>query len=358
MIFRQPLIDFFKKRNIPQYRAKQLLHAIYREGKNSYDDIKVLPQDLRLELKKHFPIFSFTIAKEIRAISGNTIKTLFKLKNGAEKVAPLLATLGRGSNCLMEGVLMKFKDGRKSVCVSSQVGCGLKCAFCATGQMGFKRNLSAEEIVDQVLYFDQLLKRRGSRVDHVVFMGMGEPMLNYDAVMEAVRIINDPEYLGIAARNITISTSGIIPGIKRLADEKLQVGLAISLHAPNQILREKLMPISKSYKILKLISAIKEYIKQTGRRVSYEYVMLNNVNDSTDLANELAKLLKGQLCHVNLIPYNETYLGFKNAGKARIFKFSEILKTSKIPVTIRVSLGQDISAACGQLSTDTLCSRH
>lgn len=334
MIFRQPLIDFFKKRNIPQYRVKQLMHAVYCEGKKSYDDIKVLPKDLRTELKKHFPIFSFTISKEIISNSGNTTKTLFKLKDGAE----------------IEGVLMKFKDGRKSVCVSSQVGCGLKCAFCATGQMGFKRNLNASEIVDQVLYFDQF--------DHVVFMGMGEPMLNYDAVMEAIRIINDPEYLGIGARNITISTSGIIPGIKRLAGEKLQVGLAISLHAPNQILREKLMPIAKSYKMPELMSAVKEYIKQTGRRVSYEYVMLNNINDSVNLAKELVQLLKGQMCHVNLIPYNETYLGFKNSGKNRISKFSEILKIAKIPVTVRVSLGQDIAAACGQLSTDTLCNRH
>lgn len=326
MIFGQPLIDFLEKNNIPRYRAKQLLNAVYCEGKHNYADIKVLPKNVRDLLEKHFPIFSFVVEKEIVSSDGNVIKTLFKLKDGAE----------------IEGVKMIFKDGRNSVCVSSQVGCGLKCAFCATGALGFKRNLTAEEIVDQVVYF-------GS-VTNVVFMGMGEPLLNYDAVMESARIMNDSDYLGLASRRITISTSGIIPGIKRLALESLQVNLAVSLHAPNQALREKLMPIAKSYHLPELMTAIKEYIQKTHRRVSYEYVMLNNINDSVLLAKELAKLLKGQMCHVNLIPYNETYLGFKNAGQTRINAFAETLKSSNIPVTVRVSLGQSINAACGQLA--------
>ncbi|MBI4994338.1 23S rRNA (adenine(2503)-C(2))-methyltransferase RlmN [Candidatus Peregrinibacteria bacterium] len=325
MIFKQPLLEFLKENFIPLYRADQLLHAVYGEGKNTYESIKTLPQNLRKQLEENFPIFSFTVKKEVVSKSGDVIKTLFKLKDGAE----------------IEGVLMKFKNGRKTVCVSSQVGCGLKCAFCATGAMGFKRNLKAEEIVDQVLYF--------GRVTNVVFMGMGEPFLNYDEVMKAVRIMNDPDLIGIAARRITISTSGIIPGIKALADENVQVNLAVSLHAPNQTLREKLMPIAKSYKLSELMEAIKEYIKKTHRRVSYEYVMLYGINDSQESAMALAKLIKGQMCHVNLIPYNETYLGFKNAGKDRINKLAEILKSFNIPVTVRVSLGQEISAACGQL---------
>ena len=351
MIFRQLLIDFLEKNNIPQYRAKQLLNAVYHEGKHNYADIKVLPISVRDLLEKEFPIFSFTVKKEVVSKSGNVIKTLFKLKDGAERAHSASASksrnlalpvLRRSELYQVEGVKMLFKDGRNSVCVSSQVGCPLKCAFCATGALGFKRNLTAEEIADQVAYF--------GHVTNVVFMGMGEPLLNYDAVMESVRIMNDPDYLGIASRRITISTSGIIPGIKRLSEDKLQVNLAVSLHAPNQALREKLMPIAKSYKLPELMDTIKKYIEKTHRRVSYEYVMLSNINDSVPLAKELAKLLKGQMCHVNLIPYNETYLGFKNAGQTRINAFAEILKSFNIPVTVRVSLGQEINAACGQLA--------
>lgn len=336
MISRQFLIEFLKNNAVPLYRAKQILHAVYHEGKNSYKSMKTLPRDLQILFGKNIPIFSFDIASEVISKLEDTVKTLFRLHD---------------DKCV-EGVLMRFKDGRNSVCVSSQVGCGLKCAFCATGAMGFTRNLKSEEIADQVLYFDQLLKKKNSRVSHVVFMGMGEPMLNYDEVMKAIYILNDPGCLGLAARHITVSTSGIVPGIKRLMNEDLQINLAVSLHAPNQSLREKLMPIAKSYKILQLMSAVKEYIKKNHRRVSYEYVMLNNINDSIDLAKELARLIKGQMCHVNLIPYNETYLGFKNSGKARILKFSEMLKSSNIPTTIRVSLGKNINAACGQLANN------
>jgi len=219
--------------------------------------------------------------------------------------------------------------------------------------MGFIRNLQAAEIADQVLYFDQYLKKQGQRVNHVIFMGMGEPLLNYDEVMKAIHILHDPQYLGIAARHITVSTSGIIPGIVRLSEEKLQINLAVSLHTPTQELREKLMPIAKPYALPDLIAAIQRYIEKTNRRVSYEYVMLRKVNDSPDLARKLGKLLQGQLCHVNLIPYNQTYLGFQNSGKSRIDRFAEILKSMKIPVTVRVSLGQDIDAACGQLAVIT-----
>lgn len=332
MISRQSLIGFLKCNAVPIYRSKQILHAIYHEGKNSYESIKTLPRDLKILLEKNGPIFSFDISDETK--SDDTIKTLFRLYD---------------DKCV-EGVLMRFKDGRNSVCVSSQVGCGLRCAFCATGAMGFTRNLKSEEIADQVLYFDQLLKKKNERVSHVVFMGMGEPMLNYDEVMKAINVMNDSECLGIAARHITVSTSGIVPGIKRLIDEDLQVNLAVSLHAPNQQLREKLMPIAKSYSLKELMDVIKDYIKKTHRRVSYEYVMLNNVNDSVDLAKELAQLIKGQMCHINLIPYNETYLGFKNAGITRINNFLKTLETFNIPVTVRVSLGQKISAACGQLA--------
>lgn len=336
MLLKQDITAFLNKNRIPAFRVRQILHAIYQEGKADFQEITVLPKNLRALLQNSFPLFSFTIANEIISKSGDTVKTIFRLHDGK----------------LMEGVLMRFKDGRNSVCVSSQVGCGLKCAFCATGTMGFIRNLSAVEIADQVLYFDQYLKKQDGqhdRVNHVIFMGMGEPLLNYDEVMKAIKILNDPEYLNIAARHITISTSGVIPGIERLAKEKLQINLAVSLHAPNQTLREKLMPIAKPYKLPDLIAAIENYTKKTRRRVSYEYVMLRGINDSTDIARQLGNLLRGRMCHVNLIPYNQTYLGFQNAGKSRIDRFAEILESMKIPVTVRVSLGQDIAAACGQL---------
>lgn len=318
----------------PKYRATQIMDAVYKQHCTDLNAVHVLPLALREFLKDRLHIYSFEKEKEVISPSGDTVKTLFKLPDGK----------------LIEGVLMRFKKGRNSVCVSSQVGCGLKCSFCATGTMGFTRNLTAEEIADQVLYFDAYLAPQKSRVTHVVFMGMGEPMLNYEEVLKAVKILNDKEALGIAARHITISTSGVIPGIEKLAAEPLQINLAISLHAPLQELRASIMPIARAYKLDALMSALKKYLEKTGRRISYEYVMLRDINDTPELAQQLGKLIAGQLCHVNLIPYNETYLGFKNAGKSHIDHFREIVESYKIPVTVRVSLGQDISAACGQLA--------
>lgn len=334
MICKDSLEKFLAQRNIPAYRTKQILHAVYKEGKDSFSQMTVLPKTTRDVLSRGIDIFSFKEASERISASGNAIKTLLRLKD----------------NDVIEAVLMRFSDSRNSVCVSSQAGCGLKCAFCATGALGFRRNLSSEEISDQVLYFDQKLKRENKNVTNVVFMGMGEPLLNYENVMNSVKSLNNPELFGIAARRITISTSGIATGIEKLACEKLQFNLAVSLHAPDQILRERLMPIAKAYPLNRLMAAIKTYMEKTRRRVSYEYIMLRDVNDSQDCARKLAKLLAGQLCHVNLIPYNETNMGFKNAGRTKIKIFKDILDSFGIPVTVRVSLGQDIAAACGQLA--------
>lgn len=334
MISKHDLEQLFKEKAIPKFRAAQLLHAVYKEGKRDFDEINVLPKALKQQIGKLLRIFSFTVNKEARSKDGNTIKTLFKTPDGA----------------LVEGVLMRFKDGRNSVCVSCQVGCGLKCAFCKTGQMGFKRNLKSEEIADQVLYFDQLLKKKNRRVDHVIFMGMGEPFLNYENVMNAIQTLNDADCLGIAARRITISTSGIIPGIERFAQEPLQINLAVSLHAPTQEIREKIMPIAKSYNLADLMAVLKKYMEKTHRRVSYEYVMLNGINDSEECAKRLGNLLRGQMCHVNLIPYNETHLGFKMSCKNKTLRFQKTVESFGIPITVRVSLGQDINAACGQLA--------
>jgi len=344
MITKEDLSKFLKENKVPAYRLKQVLQAVYKEGKGDFNEISVLPKTVLDLLVANFSVFSFELEKEVISTNGETVKALFKLKDGKK----------------VEGVLMHFKDGRNSVCVSSQVGCGLKCAFCATGALGFTRSLTAEEISDQVLYLDQYLKKKnGGRVTHVIFMGMGEPFLNYDDVMESIRTLNDPDCLGIAARHITVSTSGIIPGIKKFADEPLQLNLALSLHAPNQELREKLMPVAKAFQLPDLMAAIDDYIKKTGRRVSIEYVMLKAKNDSREDAQQLAKLLRGKMIHVNLIPYNETYMGFENSGRSRIDDFKKIIESHKIPVTVRVSLGQDISAACGQLATSrTPCNQR
>lgn len=346
MISKENLSMLVANDNLPAFRVKQILQAVYKEGISDFSQITTLPPAFREKLEKEQTLYCFEILKKLQSPDGRTVKALFKMKDGA----------------LIEGVLMRFNDGRNSVCVSCQVGCGLKCGFCATGTMGLKRNLTAEEIFDQVLYFNSYLRQlaknekkekgneKGARVDHVIFMGMGEPMMNFDNVTQAITYMNDPDYLEIAARHITVSTAGVVPGIEKLTQFPLQINLAVSLHAPNQKLRESIMPIARAFNLEKLMAALVEYSEKTHRRVSYEYVMLKDINDSEETARELSALIKGQNCHVNLIPYNQTYLGFTNAGKSRIDAFKEVVESHDIPVTVRVSLGQDIDAACGQLA--------
>jgi 23S rRNA (adenine2503-C2)-methyltransferase len=281
------------------------------------------------------PIYSLSPIQFSESKDKKTIKILFEL-NDKEKI---------------EAVLMKFEDGRKTVCVSSQVGCTLGCAFCSTGKGGFKRNLTYEEITDQVLYFEHILNKSDEHINHVVFMGMGEPFLNYEEVMKAVSILNDPVAFDIGMRNMTLSTSGIIPGIEKLINDNKQINLAISLHAPNDEIRKKIMPIANKYSLDDLMKVCEKYIEETHRRISYEYIMLRGINDKDEHAHELATLLRGQLCHVNLIPYNETHIkNMKASTKNRIDTFKDILELNNIPVTVRVSLGKDIDAACGQLA--------
>lgn len=330
----EEIVQFFASKGYPRFRAYQLFHAVYKAGKSDPQEIIVFPQPLKELVKKELPIFSFKVSKTIISTDETTTKVLFKFQDGKK----------------IEGVLMKFKDGRNTVCVSSQIGCPLKCSFCATGTLRFGRNLTAEEIADQVLYFVQLLKKEKKQLTNVVYMGMGEPFLNYDEVIKSLEILMSKEAIGLGARHITVSTAGITDGIQKFAEYPHQVNLAISLHAPNQELRLKLMPIAKRHNIQEVIEAAKEYTRKTHRRVSYEYVTLKGLNDSNEIAHELGKLLKGQLCHVNLIPYNATDIeGIEGATKPRMRKFKEIVETYGVPATIRVSLGQDIAAACGQL---------
>lgn len=339
MLSYKELDEFIKSAGFPSFRTRQIIQAVYKEYKQSFDEIHVLPADLREALKEKITFLSLNLGKQTQSSDGKTIKFLFKTHDGK----------------FLETVIMQYKTGRITVCVSCQIGCQLGCSFCSTGKMGFIRNLSSEEITDQILFCEQHLNKKihktPVRVTNVVFMGMGEPFMNYDNVMSAVRNLNDEKTFNIGARSITISTSGITEGIEKLAEENLQVNLAVSLHAPTQELREKIMPIAKKYHLDDLMSAVKQYLSVTNRRVTYEYIMLLGINDGDQQAKELRILVKDQLCHINLIPYNtDGSHKYSKSGQLRIEKFKSILEKSNIPVTIRFSSGGDIAAACGQLA--------
>ncbi|OGY47948.1 MAG: 23S rRNA (adenine(2503)-C(2))-methyltransferase [Candidatus Buchananbacteria bacterium RIFCSPHIGHO2_02_FULL_38_8] len=321
--------------NQPKFRLKQIYRAIYHDLIKDWSKASNLPLALRQELS----------AKSDLNIQGD----IFKSKSlGTIKV---LITLSDGLK--IESVLLQHNDGRNTVCVSCQVGCALDCQFCATGQMGFKRNLDCSEILEQILFFSRYLKTKNQKVTNVVFMGMGEPFLNYDNVIKAVRILNDPDCFNIGARKISISTGGIIEGIKKLTNEDLQVNLAISLHAPENALRSRLMPINKTNPLKDLILAVNNYIRRTSRKVMLEYMMIKDVNDSVTQARQLAKLVKDKLYVVNLIPYNITGK-FQPSSGSTIKEFKKVLEKEGINVTQRFSFGHDINASCGQLATKSL----
>ena len=253
------------------YRIKQAMKAVYQDFVSDWQQVTTLPAKLREELNKNIPL---TIDSEVvESNDGNTIKALIELVDGLK----------------IEAVLMKHKDGRNTVCVSSQIGCAVGCKFCATGQMGFSRDLTVSEIIAQVIFFGRILKKNNEKVTNVVFMGMGEPFLNYDNLMLAIRLLNSEQGFGLGARRMAVSTSGIVPGIEKFKNEDIQVNLAISLHAPNDELRTRLMPINKVYSIEKILKAVDKYIAKTSRRVMFEYMMIKDVNDSDKQARELAK---------------------------------------------------------------------
>lgn len=306
----------------PTFRKKQIEKLIYQDAIDSWDKATVLSLKLREELKKET---SLEIKAEIFE-SKETKKALITLEDRYQ----------------IETVLMKHDD-RTTVCVSSQVGCALGCKFCATGKLGLKRNLEVEEILEQVLVF-----KRKEKVNNIVFMGMGEPFLNYDNVLEAIRILNSENAFNIGARHISISTVGITEGIEKLSNENLQVNLAISLHAPNNNLRLKIMPVSKKYSLESVLKAVNEYIKKTNRKVMFEYTLINGVNDSIENAKELAKIMRHPLYMVNLIKYNDTE-EFKAPTTEKIKNFKNYLEKVGINVTERYRFGGDIHAACGQL---------
>jgi 23S rRNA (adenine2503-C2)-methyltransferase len=314
----------------PRYRLKQVKSSIFKEFITDWGEATTLGKDLRQKLARSCPLD--ISAKLFESENKKTIKALITLDDD-EKI---------------ETVLMKHK-ARNTVCVSTQVGCALGCKFCATGELGFKRDLTSSEIVNQALLFARILNTEEKKITNVVFMGMGEPFLNYDNVLEAIRVLHDPDGANLGARRFSISTSGIVEGINKLASENLEVNLAISLHAPNQSLREELMPIAKKYKLDDVMKVVDLYIQKTNRKVMFEYILIDGINDSDECAKELANLLKGKLCMVNLIPMNPVG-EFKPSSRKRVKEFKRILERSGLTVVQRYSFGQDIKAACGQLA--------
>ena len=329
--------------NQPRYRADQILYPLYYKFPKNISDLKQLPITMRDKLiADGYTIGSAIEVHRVVSEDGDTTKLLLNLADGTP----------------VETVLIQYQSSkigghpRSTICVSTQVGCAMGCIFCATGQMGFERNLKAEEIVAQVIHFANLLMQRGQHVTNLVFMGMGEPLANYDETIRAVRLLIHPRGFGIGQRNITISTIGIISGIDKLAEEDLQIGLAISLHAPNDKLRQKLVPTAGPHSVEDLIAAGKRYFKRTGRRVTFEYALIEGVNDSAEIAKELALLLDGNGSHVNLIPINPTAGNFQRPSRRNVLEFERILYNAGVNCTVRVEKGSEISAACGQLRTD------
>lgn len=326
----EELSQAFAGEGIQGFRSKQVYEWLHRHLVLSYDEMTNLPKNLREELKYKFPIYTCSIArKQVSKIDG-TVKILFEMHDGD----------------YIESVVMKYKYGY-TICVSSQVGCKMGCAFCASTLGGFKRSLTAGEILSQV-YMAQ--KEVGERISHIVLMGMGEPLDNYDNVMRFLALVTDEKGLNLSMRNISLSTCGILPGIENLLDKKLQLTLSISLHAPSNELRDKIMPVNHRYRVDDLISLCREYASKTSRRISFEYAMLSGFNDTDECAALLGTKLKGMLCHVNLIPVNEVAESpYKPSTPERIERFIAILSKYGITATVRRKLGSDIDASCGQL---------
>ena len=315
----------------PKFRFKQCYKAVFFDFAENWNEVSVLPLELREKLNKDCPLEIKSEFTESR--NRKTLKALVVLED----------------NQKIEAVLMRHGN-RNTVCVSSQIGCPLACEFCATGQMGFDRNLRTEEIVNQVLLFARYLKKYDERVTNVVFMGMGEPFLNYDQVMKAIQTLNDHQAFNIGARHISISTAGVVEGIKKLSKEDLQINLAISLHASNDQLRSELMPVNNQHSISVLLKAVDNYIEKTNRRVMFEYLLIKDVNDSEGNVLELVNLMKNnRLYMVNLIPYNPTGK-FKSSDSRTIDNFMRILDKEGINFTQRYKFGKDIKGACGQLA--------
>ena len=327
---KQELISIGEK----AFRGEQIFKWLYVEKVKSFDDMTNLSLELREKLKENYTICNYNIIKKLESKDG-TKKYLFDVLDGNA----------------IESVLMEYHFG-KTICVSSQVGCKMGCKFCASTGINFARNLTSGEIVEQILAVE---RDNNIRISNVVFMGIGEPLNNYSNVVNAIRIINNQKGINIGARHISISTSGLVPGIYRLADENIQCTLSISLHATNNEKRSSMMPVNNAFPIEELMQACKDYIAKTNRRISFEYALAKDNNDNLEDAKELVHLLKGMLCHVNLIPINKIENGaYSKSSNENIMKFRDYLNDHGIVATIRRELGSDIDAACGQLRRKNL----
>ncbi len=327
----EELEDYFVSIGEKKFKAIQVYDWLYKKRVSTFDEMSNIKKDIINKLKEDYTLNKPIIVQ--KQSGKNVYKYLFELEDGSK----------------VEAVLM-IHDYGNSLCVSSQVGCNMGCAFCESGRRAKLRNLEVYEMVTQILLLEKDLD---IRISHVVLMGIGEPFDNYDNVMKFIHIINCCKGIDIGARHITVSTCGVVPKIKEFTKENLQVNLAISLHAPNDELRSRLMKINKAYNLNEIISAIKEYIEVTHRRVTFEYIMLENVNDTDNCAYELSGLLKGLNAYVNLIPYNETsHIEFKKSSNDKIMHFYDILKKNGIGVTIRKKFGDEVSGACGQLRSE------
>ncbi len=328
------LVEHFKSWGEPPYRAKQVWQGLYQQHYRSPEEFTNLSKPLRHRLAGAFDFNGLEPARALDSRDGQTRKTLFRLSGGH----------------LIEAVLMRY-DRRRTLCISTQAGCAMGCVFCATGQMGFKRHLSSGEIVTQVMYYARMLRDEGLSVTNIVVMGMGEPFHNYENTLKAIDRLNDADGFNFGARRFTISTVGLVPMIRRFADEKRQVNLAISLHAADDALRLSMLPVNRKYPIDEVLEACRYYVEKTGRRITFEWALIQGMNDTPAQAQLLARRLHGLLCHVNAIPLNPTR-GF--SGKPTTHEggqqFKAVLEAAGIPCTVRLRRGIDIQAGCGQLA--------
>src|SRR5574341_696574 len=340
---RDQLADLLTGWGEPRYRADQLWQWRYQHTAADFDAMTTLPAALRSRLAAHARLGGYVVVRELHSSDGETRKYLLRLPDGQ----------------MVETVLMEYAGVRRTACISTQAGCAMGCVFCATGQMGFARHLTAGEIVEQAIHIARVLAAEDERLSNVVLMGMGEPFHNYDASMEAVRRLIDPDGPGIGQRHVTISTVGLVPAIRRFAAEDLQVRLAISLHAATDEERSALLPVNRRYPLSELLDAVREYVTRTGRRVTFEWALIAGENDTPRQAHALGKLLAGLLCHLNVIPLNPTggYAGHP-PDPARIEEFVRIVSSYGIPATVRVRRGIDINAGCGQLKAEVAAHQH
>ena len=331
------LKKLLKEHKIPDFRYAQIENAIYKNFISNFSEIQTIPKDIRTLLEKECFYQSLEIDNEVTSSNGQTTKILFKTIDGL----------------LIESVIMRHLTGRNTLCISCQAGCPMACTFCATGKLWLQKNLELHEIIEQVMYAANLLNKEWTQLRNIVFMWMGEPMLNYDAMKEAIGIFCHQKKFDLSNRRVTVSTCGIVPWIEKFTDDFPQTSLAISLHAPNDEIRKSIMPVDHTYDLEKLMTSLDRYTQKTNKRIFYEYIMINGVNDHLKLADELWKLLEGKLAHVNFIPYNAgegTGGTYQATPRFIIERFQKILEKYGVVSTIRATMWDDINAACGQLA--------